>query len=144
VNTESINYHDLDHSSNNSAQIYIFRVWRQLCVYVHLERCSSESVTFKMNWRFYKLCPVSRLFQFAENVQCRQKELKLKCFLSVQIWIQILHKPWFILTQLWTTRPRFLNLNYQEWAVCFNSIDPAWKECGFYLVEQNVIEVLTT
>lgn len=24
------------------------------------------------------------------------------------------------------------------------NVDPAWKECGFYLVEQNVIELLTT
>ena len=53
-----MNYHDLDHSSNNSAQIYIFRVWQQLRVSVHLERCNSESVTFKMNSRFFKLCRV--------------------------------------------------------------------------------------
>ena len=30
VNTEYINYHDLDQSLNNSAQIYIFRVWPHL------------------------------------------------------------------------------------------------------------------
>ena len=42
----------------------IFRVWRQLRVYVHLERCSSESVTFsesitlKMNSPCFQLCRV--------------------------------------------------------------------------------------
>ena len=38
--------------------MYIFRVWRQLRVYVHLERCSSESVTLKMNSPCFKLCRV--------------------------------------------------------------------------------------
>ena len=33
------------------------------------------------------------------------KELNWIYFISFHIWIQILHLPWVILTQLWTTRP---------------------------------------
>ena len=36
----------------------------------------SENVTFKMNWRFF-FQTLSRLFQFAENVKCRQISLEL-------------------------------------------------------------------
>ena len=37
----------------------------------------SENVTFKMNWRFFFFQTLSRLFQFAENVKCRQISLEL-------------------------------------------------------------------
>ena len=47
----------------------------------------------------------SLIFRAVQSSNCGQKELKLNCFLSFQILIQISHKPWVILIQLWTTRP---------------------------------------
>ena len=38
---------------------------------------SSENVTFKLNWWFFFFQSLSRLFQFADNVNCRRISLKL-------------------------------------------------------------------
>ena len=46
----------------------------------------SENVTFKMNWRFFFFQTLSRLFQFAENVKCRQISLELISWGRTQVY----------------------------------------------------------